>query len=332
VSETPDRPAVSFVVPVFNEEGNVESVHADVTRAGTALGRPYEIVFVDDGSTDRTLARLERLVKRDPRLTVIEFDGNFGEAAALSAGFNQARGELVCALDGDGQNDPGDLPKLLAALTPERAVATGFRRRREGSFLTRVLPSRAANALIALITGIPIHDCGCSLKLYRREVLADVALPKGMHRFLPAILGVRAPQVVEVPVNDRPRGSGASHYGLSRTFIVLRDLVGLRLMLRGRPGRGAARALRLGSLATAVVSMGALAAARPILAIAAFVLAAGLAAAWYDVIRFVDARERGVYRVRRILHGSTAASGAGQHGVPERGPVPHGGRSADGAV
>jgi glycosyltransferase involved in cell wall biosynthesis len=317
-AEPIDRPAVSFVVPVYNEEGNVESVHADVSRAGAAFGRPYEIIFVSDGSTDRTLERLERLVARDPQLRVVDFDGNFGQAAALSAGFNQARGELVCALDGDGQSDPGDLPKLLAALGPDRAVVTGFRQHREGNFFTRVLPSRIANGLIAFVTGIRIHDCGCSLKLYRREVLAGVALPRGMHRFLPAILGVRAAQVVEVPVNDRPRGSGSSHYGLSRTFVVLRDLIGLRLVLRRRPGRGSARALRAGSLAAAVASMGALAAARPFVATALFVLAAALAAAWYDVIRFVEARDRGVYRVRRVLDGGGGKYRASEPATPRR--------------
>lgn len=319
------RPAVSFVVPVYNEEGNVESVHADVTRAGRALGRPYEIVFVNDGSTDRTFERLARLVRRDPHLRVVDFEGNFGEAAALSAGFTEARGDLVCALDGDGQNDPGDLPKLLAALTPERSVVTGFRQHREGNFFTRVLPSRIANKLIGLVTGIPIHDCGCSLKLYRREVLADVALPHGFHRFLPAILGVRAAQVVEVPVNDRPRGSGTSHYGLSRTFIVLRDLLGLRLVLRRRPGRGTARALRLGSLAAALASMAALAFRHPFAAIATFALSGCLAAAWYTVVRFIEGRERGVYRVRRILDGSTAESGRADRPLVADGPV---GRSA----
>lgn len=325
VAEPTDRPAVSFVVPVYNEEGNVESVYADVSRAGAAFGRPYEIIFVSDGSTDRTLERLERLVARDPRLRVVDFDGNFGQAAALSAGFNHARGELVCALDGDGQSDPGDLPKLLAALGPEHAVVTGFRRRREGNFFTRVLPSRIANGLIAFVTGIRVHDCGCSLKLYRREVLDGVTLPPGMHRFLPAILGVRAAQVVEVPVNDRPRGSGRSHYGLSRTFVVLRDLIGLRLVLGRRRGRASARALRLGSLAAAVASMGALAAARPFMATALFTLAAALAAAWYDVIRFVEARDRGVYRVRRVLGGASGKRRPSEPPAPLRavptGPV-----------
>jgi hypothetical protein len=315
VNDPGPRPAVSFVVPVYNEAGNVAGVHADITRAGSKLGRPYEIIFVNDGSTDGTLERLAALVKHDPHLRVIDFDGNFGEAAALSAGFTHARGQLVCALDGDGQNDPGDLPRLMEALTPERDVVTGFRTHREGSYLTRVLPSRVANKLIAFVTGIPIHDCGCSLKLYRRDVLEHVALPKGMHRFLPAILGVRASQVVEVPVNDRPRGTGTSHYGLSRTFIVLRDLIGLRLVLGRQPGRGVARALRLGSLATAVASMAALAVARPFTAIAAFGISIALAAAWYDVIRFVDARERGVYRVRRMLDESTVASGSGRNGL-----------------
>ncbi|HWP64290.1 MAG TPA: glycosyltransferase family 2 protein [Candidatus Limnocylindria bacterium] len=312
MSDTGQRPAVSFVVPVYNEQGNVDSVHADITRAARALGLPYEIVFVNDGSTDDTIVHLERLVATDPVLRVVDLDGNFGEAAALSAGFTEARGELVCSLDGDGQNDPGDLPALMAALGPERSVVTGFRRHREGNFFTRVLPSRIANALIALVTGVKIHDCGCSLKLYRRRVLDGVALPHGMHRFLPAILGVKPSEVVEVPVNDRPRGSGSSHYGLSRTFIVLRDLVGLRLVLRRHPGRATARALRLGSLAAAVLSVSALATARPVAAVVCMLATAGLAAAWYDVIRFVEARERGVYRVRRVLDGSTVASRTGR--------------------
>jgi hypothetical protein len=164
--------------------------------------------------------------------------------------------------------------------------------------------------LIGFVTGIPVDDCGCSLKLYRREVLEQVALPRGMHRFLPAILGVRAEQVAEVPVNDRPRGSGRSHYGLSRTFIVIRDLVGLRLVLRRQPGRSTARALRLSSIATAVASMGALGVAKPFLASTLLTSSAALAAAWYTVIRFVEARERGVYRVRRVLDRSDATGRA----------------------
>jgi hypothetical protein len=295
------RPAVSFVVPVFNEEGNVASVHADVTQAGRALGRPYEVVFVNDGSSDRTLERLAGLVASDPHLRVVDFDGNFGQAAALSAGYTHARGDLVCSLDGDGQNDPRDLPKLLAALTPDVTVVTGLRRHREGNFFTRVLPSRIANVLVGFVTRIPVSDCGCSLKLYRREVLDGVALPAGMHRFLPAILGVRAAQVAEVEVSDRPRGSGRSHYGLSRTFVVLRDLVGLPLVLGRRPGRATARALRLGSLAAAVGATGTVALGHPVLAAAMMAGSGLLAAAWYTVIRFVDARERGVYRVRCVL-------------------------------
>jgi hypothetical protein len=310
------RPAVSFVLPVYNEEGNVDRVHADLTRAGTALGQPYEIVFVNDGSTDATLERLEALAAGDPHLRVVDLAGNFGEAAALSAGYAHARGHLVCSMDGDGQSDPGDLPRLMAALVPGCDVVSGFRRQREENFLTRVLPSRIANRLIAWVTGVPVHDCGCSFKLYRRDVLADVQLPAGMHRFLPAILGVRASQVAEVAVNDRPRGSGTSHYGLSRVLIVLRDLIGLRLVLRRPPpGRATARSLRLGSLGTAVAAVAMLAAGRPVLA-AACVLASGtLAAAWYDVFRFVEARERGVFRVRRVLDGAAATRGARRNGL-----------------
>jgi hypothetical protein len=162
-------------------------------------------------------------------------------------------------------------------------------------------------------------------------VLEGVALPVGMHRFLPAILGVKPSEVVEVSVNDRPRGSGSSHYGLSRTFIVLRDLIGLRLVLRRRPGRATARALRLGSIGAAALSVGMLSMTRPFAAMALVLLAAILAAAWYDVIRFVEARERGVYRVRRVLDGSTAANRTGGHGLLGSQSAAHAGRASGSA-
>src|SRR2546429_246233 len=180
---------------------------------------------------------------RDESLRIVELDGNFGEAAALSAGFAPARGALVVTLDGDGQNDPADIPRLLGRLGPELDVVSGRRRERQEAFLSRVLPSRIANWLIARATGVPVHDTGCGLKVYRRAVVTGARLPRGMNRFLPAVLGVRPARVAEEWVSDRRRGSGRSHYGLSRTFAVLRDLPALPVLVwlaRRRPAFGRA--------------------------------------------------------------------------------------------
>jgi glycosyltransferase involved in cell wall biosynthesis len=311
MNETDPAPALSLVVPVYNEEGNVEPLHAELSRVAAALGVPCEIVFVNDGSADGTGQRLEALRARDPRLRIIELDGNFGEAAALSAGFAHARGDLVVTLDGDGQNDPASIPALLARLGPQVDVVSGRRRERKEAFFPRVLPSRVANWLIAKATGVPVHDCGCGLKAYRRSALAGVQLPRGMNRFLPAILGVHPSRVVEVWVADRPRGSGRSHYGLSRTLVVLRDLLALPLLVR-RPPRGyrIVRTLSAAQILLVATTLGALLgvlgwpAERGLglpLAVAA-ILAAG--AGWaiaYNVNRWVHAQERGVYRVRSVL-------------------------------
>jgi glycosyltransferase involved in cell wall biosynthesis len=302
-------PEVSLVIPVYDEEGNVEPLHTELTRVGQALAKPYEIVFVNDGSRDGTLARLEALRATDPQLRIVDLDGNFGEAAALSAGFAQARGRVVVTLDGDGQNDPADIPRLLAELEqPGIDVVSGRRHERKEAFFSRVLPSRVANWLVARLSGVPVHDCGCGLKAYRREVLADVQLPRGMNRFLPAILGVDAARVREVWVGDRARGSGRSHYGLSRTFVVLRDLLALPLLVR-RPDRLVGRALegtRAALVAVVVVALvGALgwpADRWPALATAVgAVLAAAMAGAVaYNVERWIRAQGEGVFRVRRV--------------------------------
>ena len=304
----PGRPLeLSIVVPVYNEEGNVEPLHAELTRVARALGRTYELIFVNDGSHDGTLGRLAALRARDERLRIVDLAGNFGEAAALSAGFAHAQGALVVTLDGDGQNDPADIPRLLARLSPELDVVSGRRRERKEAFLTRVLPSRIANWLIVRATGVPVHDCGCGLKLYRRQVLAGVRLPRGMNRFLPAVLGVAPARVAEVWVDDRRRGAGQSHYGLSRTFAVLRDLPALPILVR-LPRHGHAFARTLGRAPAALVGLALLAILAGLgwpASLAPTLLAAlALPAAWaiaHDVQRWVRAQEQGVFRVRRTL-------------------------------
>jgi glycosyltransferase involved in cell wall biosynthesis len=310
MSEADPRPALSLVVPVYNEEGNVEPLHAELTRVAQALGDPYEIVFVNDGSRDGTLARLEAIRAGDPNLRIVDLDGNFGEAAALSAGFAHARGDVVVTLDGDGQNDPAEIPRLLARLGPDVDVVSGRRRERKEAFWSRVLPSRIANALIVRATGVPVHDCGCGLKAYRRGVLAGAQLPRGMNRFLPAILGVNPVRVAEIWVNDRRRGSGASHYGLSRTFVVLRDLLALPILVRRPPrGRALGRALDGAQVAFVAVMLAAVLGALgwPAGRLPALALAVGAvvatAAGWaigHNVDRWVRAQEDGVFRVRTV--------------------------------
>ncbi len=236
---------------------------------------------------------------------MVDLDGNFGEAAALSAGFNTARGQVIVTLDGDGQNDPHDIPTLLARLDDGYDAVSGRRRSRAEAFLSRVLPSWVANRFIAVATGVPVHDCGCGLKAYRREVVAGVQLPRGMNRFLPAILGLDAARVAEIETRDRPRGSGTSHYGLSRVAVVFRDLFSLPLLVR-RPPPGYATAGVLGAAAIALIVLATVAALRgwPVSG-GLLATAAGLAlAVRHNVIRFADALQHGVFRVRRILHGS----------------------------
>ena len=228
-----EGPELSVVAPLHNEAGNVHPLFAGICRALEPLQRSFEVLLVDDGSTDETREWLDELAAGDERLRPVHLDANYGEAAALSAGFALARAPIILTLDGDLQNDPADLPRLLACLEagPYRAVS-GWRRDRDGAFVRRVLPSRIANWLIARVTGVPSKDNGCGLKAYRSEVVRSVFLPKGFQRFMPAIFGVRAPEFAQIEVSDRPRRFGRSHYGLSRLFAVIRDLLAVPYVLR----------------------------------------------------------------------------------------------------
>jgi len=227
------QPQLSVVVPFCNEEGNVEAVYHELRSVLEKLGHTYECVFVNDGSTDRTGALLDAIAHTDSSIRIVHLPENRGEAAALTAGFQQTQGRIVVTSDGDGQNNPHDIPGLLAKLDEGYQVVSGWRRDRQEGYWLRVLPSRLANRLIAWVTGIPVHDCGCGLKVYRREILTGLALPTGMHRFLPVILQVTADAVAEVPVTDRARYSGHSHYGFRRLFAVLRDLLPVHCIRRG---------------------------------------------------------------------------------------------------
>ena len=225
------QPDISVVIPLRDEELNVVPLHEELTGVMGGLGRPYEIILVDDGSEDATFARLTEIRARDPRVRVIQFTRNFGQTAAFAAGFAHARGRFIVTSDGDLQNDPADIPRLLA-LAARHDIVCGWRRRRKDNFLTRHVPSVVANRLLGAVSGVRLHDNGCSLKVFRAEVVQPLKLKPGMHRYLPALASQLGNRVAEVEVNHRSRRFGRSKYGLSRTFRVLADLVHLRGLMR----------------------------------------------------------------------------------------------------
>ncbi len=216
-------PDLTVVVPVRNESKNVEQLHRELTDTLGAWGRSYEIIVIEDGSTDDTFDVLARLQSSDPHLRVIRFRRNFGQTAAFAAGFAHARGELIVTADGDLQNDPRDIPSMVERLESGYDIVCGWRRDRKDVFLTRRLPSMIANWLISRATGVKLHDYGCSLKLFRAEVVKPLKLYGEMHRFIPAIASERGVRIAEQVVNHRARQHGVSNYGLSRTIRVILD-------------------------------------------------------------------------------------------------------------
>jgi glycosyltransferase involved in cell wall biosynthesis len=223
---------VSVVIPIHNEEPNLEALHRELTDAFSGWGRSYEIIFVDDGSTDKSFAILERLQLTDPRLRIIRFRRNFGQTAAFSAGFLHARGRMIVTSDGDLQNDPRDIPALAKKLEDEQLdIVCGWRRNRKDAFVSRLVPSFFANGLISWATGVKLHDYGCSLKVFRSEVVKSIKLYGEMHRFIPAIASEQGVAIGEAVVNHRPRLHGRSKYGISRTIRVVLDLLTVKFLL-----------------------------------------------------------------------------------------------------
>jgi glycosyltransferase involved in cell wall biosynthesis len=224
-------PEISVVVPLRDEEHNVKLLHEEFTAAIERLGVPYELILIDDGSVDGTFARLGEAYAIDPHVRIIQFTRNFGQTAAFAAGFAYARGRLIVTADGDLQNDPADIAKLLA-LADTHDIVCGWRQDRKDDLLTRHVPSVVANWLLGVVTGLRLHDNGCSLKVFRAEVVKPLRLRPGMHRYLPALASQFGGRVAEVVVNHRARRFGRSKYGLSRTFGVVRDIVQLRRLIR----------------------------------------------------------------------------------------------------
>lgn len=222
---------LSVVVPIYFEEDNIRPLYAAITAALDPTGLQYEVICVDDGSGDTSFQILKELATDDPRLRVIRFRRNFGQTAAMAAGFEAARGAVIVPMDGDLQNDPADIPLLLAKISEGYDVVSGWRRDRQDTFINRKLPSMIANGLISRFTDVHLHDYGCTLKAYRREVLEGIGLYGEMHRFVPALASRIGAKVAELPVRHHPRLHGTSKYGISRTVRVVLDLLTVKFLL-----------------------------------------------------------------------------------------------------
>lgn len=229
--QTPEKVDVSVVIPVFNEDESIPELHNRLSPALLSTGKNYEIIFIDDGSTDGTSDILNSIQFQDSRVWIIQLRRNFGQAAAFSAGFDLAHGDVIVTLDGDLQNDPADIPMMIQKIEEGYDVVSGWRINRQDTFITRTLPSRMANWLISTVTGVHLHDYGCTLKAYRREVITGFRLYGEMHRFIPAYADSVGANMIEVPVNHHARRYGKTKYGLNRTFKVILDLFTVKFML-----------------------------------------------------------------------------------------------------
>ena len=226
-----EKPILSIVVPVYNEEENVRPLFEKIQAVCETIGVAYEVLFVDDGSRDETFAVLSELSKQEPQLAVVRFQKNAGQTAAMAAGFEFAQGQRIVSMDGDLQNDPNDIPKLLEKLDEGYDLVCGWRKERQDKFLTRRVPSMVANWIIGKVTRVPIHDNGCSLKAYRASVIKQVPLYGEMHRFIPAMSTVAGARIAEIVVTHHPRRFGKSKYGLGRVWRVMLDIMAFKFII-----------------------------------------------------------------------------------------------------
>jgi glycosyltransferase involved in cell wall biosynthesis len=227
-SET--APELSLFLPVLDEEENLRPMHAKIAAALDTLNKSAEVIYVDDGSTDKSFAVLKEIAAADDRVRVISLRRNYGQTAAMSAGIDAAKGEILIPMDADLQNDPADIARLLEKLDEGYDVVSGWRKNRQDKLISRKIPSRMANKVISWIGGVPLHDYGCSLKAYRREVIQDVRLYGEMHRFIPIYASWAGARVTEIPVDHHARTMGKSKYGISRTIKVIFDLITIKFM------------------------------------------------------------------------------------------------------
>ncbi len=314
---------LSVVVPLYNEEESLPHLVEQLLSALRPAGETFELVLVDDGSSDSTGEVLAHVSKEVPEVVAVLLRKNYGQTAAMAAGFDVAGGEIIVSLDGDLQNDPADIPMLLAKLREGYDLVSGWRHQRQDAALQRKLPSRLANRLIGRVTGVRLHDYGCSLKAYRREVLADMRLYGELHRFLPALAFIEGARITEVKVNHRARQFGSSKYGIDRTFRVLMDLLTVWFMKRflTRPmyvfGFGGLLAIAA-SLVTStyllvIKLMGGDIANRPLLTLAVVLGLAGIQLFCFGLLgellirTYHESQDRPIYRIRETLRGSRAA-------------------------
>ncbi len=310
---------LSVVVPLYNEEESLPHLVEQLLQALGPSGERFELVLVNDGSSDRTATVLAQLSAEVPELVAVLLRKNYGQTAAMAAGFDVAQGEVIVSLDGDLQNDPADIPMLLAKLRQGYDLVSGWRHQRQDAALQRKLPSRIANRLIGRVTGVKLHDYGCSLKAYRREVLSDMRLYGELHRFLPALAFIEGARITEVKVNHRARQFGSSKYGIDRTFRVLMDLLTVWFMKRflTRPmyvfGFGGLIAM-FGSLIAstyllAVKLMGGDIGNRPLLTLAVVLGLAGIQLFCFGLLgellirTYHESQGRPIYRIRETLRG-----------------------------
>jgi len=226
------QPEISVTIPIYNEEENIPLLYARVRESLERIGRPWELILVNDGSRDDSAARLDAVAAQDARVIVIHLSRNYGQTAALMAGLDHARGEVVVPMDGDLQNDPNDIARMLARLDEGYDVVSGWRRNRKDAVLRRTLPSMIANRLISAVSGVRLHDYGCSLKAYRRDVLMGVKLYGEMHRFVPIFAAWNGARVTELEVTHHPRVHGQSKYGLERVVKVVLDLLVVKFLFK----------------------------------------------------------------------------------------------------
>ena len=249
-------PKFSIVVPFHNEEENVTALYARLKQVMEQVGEPFEIILVDDGSSDRTYKLLEEIAAVDSRVLVVKLRRNFGQTSALAAGFDQASGEFILSMDGDLQHDPNEIPNFLEKLEEGYDVVSGWRKERIDNFVMRRFPSRCANWLMAKLSGVDIHDFGTTFKAYRREVIQNIPLYGEMHRFIPALASWYGASICEIPIKNVMRQKGKSHYGISRTFRVFFDLLTIRFLLKymSRPLHFFGSFGALGILAGSIIS------------------------------------------------------------------------------
>ena len=316
-------PELSIVVPLYNEAESLQPLVEQLLAALRPLGRSFELVLVDDGSSDDTAAVLRHLAAQTPELVAVLLRRNYGQTPAMSAGFDASRGALIVTLDGDLQNDPADIPLLLERLEQGYDLVSGWRHQRQDPAMSRKLPSRVANRLIARVTGVRLHDYGCSLKAYRRELVEDMNLYGELHRFLPALAFIEGARISEVKVNHRARSYGTSKYGIDRTFRVLMDLLTVWFMKRflTRPmyvfGFGGLLAVAVGVLLSGyLISLklqGIDIGSRPLLMVAVLALICGVQLFCFGLLAelqmrtYHESQGRPIYRVRDTLRGGLAA-------------------------